>query len=79
MFTFSDRKLHFSSTPEKKLKRRGIQKNTEVGGISSYSDRKSHFMLKVKYYTTHPPTPTLEHPPTTTLDRVGVGRGVYLV
>ena len=52
MFTFSNRKLHFSSTPEKKLKRGGIQKNTEGGGTPSYSDRKSRFILEVKYYTT---------------------------
>ena len=32
IFTFSDRRHNFSSTPEKKLKKGGIQENTEGGG-----------------------------------------------
>ena len=74
MFTFSDRKLHFCSTL-KKIEKGKYTGNIEGGGSPSHSDRKSHFILEVKYYTTNPPTHTLEHPPTTTLDRVGVGRG----
>ena len=107
IFIFSDRTHNFSSTPETKLKRGGIQKNTEGVGWCplSYkitfcignqiqascffffkkcfflenhstrsaniilprewgwggapSQRKSHFILEIKYYTTQPPTPTL--------------------
>ena len=62
IFTFSDRRHNFSSTPEIKLKRGGIQKNTEGGGYPCHSDRMSHFILEVKYYTTHPYPATPTHP-----------------
>ena len=49
-FIFSDRRHNFSSTPEKNLKRGGIQKITEGRGVHpSHSDEKSYFILKINH------------------------------